>query len=76
MTNQEKTTVIGTLKDRFPISALCRKLDIPRSSYYYAKAASRAPDRYARDRRRIRSIFERSGRTFGSERIWMALRQG
>ena len=76
MADREKTTVIGALGNRFSVSALCGKPRISRSSYYYAKAASCAPDRYARDRRRIRSIFDGSGKTFGSGRIWMALRQG
>lgn len=70
------TAAIGASKDRFPASAPCGKLGIPCSSYHYAKAASCAPGRHARDRRRIRSVFEGSREAFGSERIWMALERG
>lgn len=76
MSDREKTAVIGALKDRFPVSALCEKLGIPRSSYCYAKAASCASGRHAHDRQRIRSIFEGSREAFGSERIWMTLKCG
>ena len=76
MTDREKTTVIGALRDRFSVSVPCGGLGISRSSYYYAGAAARAGDRYARERRRIGLIFRNSRRTFGSERIWMTLRTG
>lgn len=76
MSDREETAAIGASKDRFPVSAPCGKLSIPRSSHCYARAASRAPGRHARDRRRIRSVFERSREAFGPERIWMALECG
>ena len=74
MSNREKTTVIGALRDRFPVSVLCGRLNISRSSYYYARAAACVGDRYARERQRIRLIFARSRRTFGSQRVWMTLK--
>ena len=76
MSDREETAAIGALKNRFPVSAPCGKLGIPRSSHCYAKAASCAPGRHARDRRRIRSVFEGSREAFGPERIWMALERG
>lgn len=76
LSNREKTMVIDALKIRFCVSVLCEELGIPRSSYYYSKAAAARPDPYRDVRPRIRSIFERSKETFGSERIWFALRNG
>lgn len=76
MSNREKTAVIGALRNRFSVSLLCGRLSISRSSYYYARAAARVGDRYARERERIKLIFRNSGRTFGSERVWLALRNG
>lgn len=76
LTNPEKTMVIGALKNSFSIKALCKRLHIPRCSYYYAKKATERPDKHADVRRRIRVIFEKSHKTFGSERIWSTLRNG
>lgn len=76
LSNREKTMVIDALRSRFPVGALCEGLGIPRSSYYYSRAAGLRPDPYRRARRRIRAVFERSRMTFGSERIWLALRHG
>ena len=76
MSNREKMTVIGALRNRFSVSLLCGMLNISRSSYYYARAAACAGDRYVRERERIKLIFRNSRRTFGSERVWLALRNG
>lgn len=76
LTNREKTMVIDALRNDFAVSRLCEKLGIPRCSYYYARSASGRPDRYAAARRRVRAIFAQSRETFGSERIWNALRLG
>lgn len=76
MSNREKMLVIDALTDNFSVSKLCKKLDIPRNSYYYAKDAFEKPDRYEAVRLRIKNIFEKSDMTFGSERIWMSLRCG
>lgn len=76
LTNTEKMMVVDALKDRSTVSALCERLGIPRCSYYYARKANERPDKHAEARRRIRAIFERSKETFGSERIWHALRYG
>ncbi len=76
LSNREKTMVIDALKGSFPAADLRRRLGIARSSYYYSRAASRRPDRYAGIRVRVRGIFEASRQTFGSERIWQALRAG
>lgn len=76
LSNSEKTAVIDALRNRFEASELCRGLRIARSSYYYSRSAARRPDPHAGTRRRIRAIFERSNMTFGSERVWHALRAG
>ena len=76
LTNQEKSLIVDALCPRFSKARLCERLAIPRSSYYYAKGARAQADRYRALRLRIRKIFEESRQTFGSERIWQALRAG
>ena len=76
LSNREKMMVIDALKGRFCVSALCGELGISRSSYYYARAAESRPDPHREVRARIRAIFVRSRETFGSERVWLALRNG
>lgn len=76
LSNPEKMMVIDALRNRFGAKALCARLGIPRSSYYYSRTAARRPDPHASVRARIRSIFQESAMTFGSERIWHALRAG
>lgn len=76
LSNSEKMMVIDALRDRFEASKLCRKLHIARSSYYYSRRARQRPDPYVEIRRRIKSIFDQSKMTFGSERIWHALKAG
>lgn len=76
LSNREKAQVIDALRNRFPVSVLCEGLGMSRSSYYYVRAARLRPDPYWQARQRICGIFERSKMTFGSERIWLALRNG
>lgn len=68
--------VIDALRDRFSASVLRAELGISRSPYCYSRAAELRPDPYFQARQRIRRIFEQSKETFGSERIWLALRNG
>ncbi len=68
--------VIDALRNRFEVSELCKKLRLARSSYYYSRSAAKRPDPHADVRRRIKAIFEQSNMTFGSERIWHALKVG
>ena len=76
LSNREKAMVIDALKDSFTVSALCQKLSISRSSYHYASKAACRPDRYRAERFRIKAIFKASNYTFGSERIWLTLKNG
>lgn len=76
LTNREKMMVIDALRNNFTVCSLCEHLKIPRCSYYYAKNAADRPDTHTKTRKRIRAIFENSRMTFGSERIWNALRCG
>lgn len=53
---------------------LLEAASLPASSYYYAIAAARRPDSHADVRRLICEIASKSGNTYGSPRIWLALR--
>ncbi len=64
------------MKHRFPVSWLCRVLEISRSSYY--KWIRRRTPQYERDdkqlKHEIEQIFTRSNRTYGYRRVYIYLR--
>lgn len=70
-----KATIVDSLRDRLPLALLLDVLELPASSYYYAAAASRKPDPHASVRPLIHQIAAESGNTYGSPRIWLALRR-
>jgi len=49
---------------------------IPKSTYLSQRGRSARADKYAPLRDRIRAVFEESGRRYGSESVWAALRRG
>ena len=73
--NKVKAEIISNLKSRLPLALLLDTLGMSPSSYYYALAAARRPDPYADIRLLIREIAAESGNTYGSPRIWLALRR-
>lgn len=76
LTNKEKTAVASRLEGRFPLRELLAALSLKRSTYYYDLEALTRPDKHAALKGRIACVFEASGRTWGSERIWATLRHG
>lgn len=68
--------MIDALKTSFSVSVQRERLQIPRCSYHCSKGAAVRPDKYLEIRRRVRTVFKRSRETFGSERVWGALRRG
>ena len=66
------------MNDTYDIDELCAALDVPRSSYYAHRRATRHPGaRCQADaalKLQIAAAFERSGRTYGAPRIQYELR--
>lgn len=76
LTNREKATLVDALRSEFTVEELLDAMSMPKSSYYYQRNVIERGDKYADLRIRVREIFEESNATFGSERIWAALRTG
>lgn len=72
--NKMKALIASELKERLPLSLLLEVLELSPSSYYYATAAASRPDPHVELRALIREIAAGSGNTYGSPRIWLALR--
>ena len=72
--NRAKARIADELRSRFPLALLLEALELPASSYYYAVAAAARPDAYAEVRPLIHDIAAESGNTYGSPRMWLALR--
>ena len=75
LTNREKATPAGALRDKFRLKDVLARLGLARGTYYGQLAAMRRPDKYAALRERVRGLFEAKGRAWGSERIWALLRR-
>ena len=73
--NRAKAQIAEDLKGRLPLALLLDALALPASSYYYAVAVARRPDPYSGIRPLIHEISAGSGNTYGSPRIWLALRK-
>ena len=72
--SRAKARIADELRDRLPLTLLLDALELPASSYYYAAAAARRPDPYSDVRPLIHEIAASSGNTYGSPRVWLALR--
>ena len=68
---------IAAKKAEYPLSALCKLFDVTRQGYY-AYAKQRRSSRVAQEvalHEHIRTIFEKSGQTYGSPRVLEALQR-
>lgn len=75
LSNREKTLLVDALKDTHSLATLLTAVDLPRSSYYYDRAALQRPDKYAETRQEIGIIFESNYRCYGYRRIGECLRR-
>ena len=65
--------IIDALKSKYSLPDLCKKLSLPRSSYYYQETVVRAEDKYLEIRNRIVQLFHMNRNTFGYRKIHMLL---
>lgn len=73
--NREKAVIIGALRNKYSLPNLCRRLSLPRSSYYYQEAALQAEDKYKELRDRIIRLFHENHSVYGYRKIHMLLKQ-
>ena len=73
--NREKAAVIDALKDTYPLQKLLEVLNLPKSSYYYQKAAMQKADKYCELRTQIKNLFEENKSCYGYRRIHALLKQ-
>lgn len=71
--NKEKVVIIDALKDRHPLPALLKKLQMPKSSYYYHQKRLSQADKYADLRVQIKQIFNENSQRYGYRRIHASL---
>lgn len=69
LTNREKAAVIGALREKYPLNRLLENLSIPKSSYFYHRAALSLPDKYGNLRERVRAAFTQANGRYGYRRI-------
>lgn len=75
LNNKEKTAVINTMKNRYPLPVLLGKLNLARSSYYYQIDANSRSDKYKELREKITRIFTENEGLYGYRRIYNELKK-
>lgn len=73
LTNKEKAVIIDALKNKYSLPALCKKLNLAKSSYYYQVKVIYAEDKYLELRNRIIKLFHDNRDVFGYRKIYMLL---
>lgn len=76
LTAAERSALADSLAPRFGLARALEALSLPRSTHYHHRSRRGAPDPYAALRPLVRASFERSGGTYGAERVWADLRSG
>ncbi|WP_394672932.1 IS3 family transposase [Limnobacter sp.] len=71
--NSEKTMLIDALREEYDLTELLKKLDMPRSSYFYHRSPSRVGDKYAEVRNTLAEVFEDNHHSYGYRRLKAAL---
>ena len=75
LSNREKVVIIDALQEYYSRPMLREHLELSKSSYYYARSAMNATDKYVNMRLVIRDIFEKNRFVYGYRRIWGELRK-
>jgi len=74
MTNKEKMSLIDALRTKYPLNDLLKTVAMPKSSYFYWKAASCQPDKYAGLRVTVKEVFEENKSRYGYRRVHAVIR--
>lgn len=73
LANAEKARVIDALRDTYSLNELLKKLGIPKSSYFYQRAAQAEPDKHLFLRTKVKEIFIDNHARYGYRRIYAVL---
>lgn len=73
--NREKAVIIGALKNKYSLPELCKRLNIPKSSYYYQEKALHAEDKYKELRIVITTLFHDNRDAYGYRKIYLLLKK-
>ena len=66
---------VGALKDIYPLSFICKRLNMSRSCYYYHSSLTKAKDKYQEVRKLIADIFHDNYDAYEYRRIHIALKK-
>jgi len=69
LTNKEKASLVGVLRNNYSLDELFKCLEIARSSYFYHRKMGSMPDKYEELRKCIIDIFEENDKRYGYRRI-------
>lgn len=75
LTNKEKTLLVDTLINKYPLKDLLDYVRLARSSYFYHRKIASLPNKYEKLRQLIIKLFAESKRRYGYRRIHGALTQ-
>ena len=75
LTNQEKTLLVGTLKNKYPLAELLEFVGLARSSYFYHRKIATLPDKYETLRGQVIRLFAENNQCYGYRRIHGELRK-
>lgn len=70
-----KTRIVKQLSGVFPVCLLLTSVGLKATSYYYCSQVLKRPDKHIELRSQIQQICADSGNTYGSLRVWTALRR-
>ncbi|MBC9926325.1 IS3 family transposase [Leucobacter sp. cx-169] len=75
LSNLQKTQVVEALRQLFPLRLLLEFARLQPSSYQYCRQVLDRPQAHVKLRAMIRDIASASSYTYGSPRVWLALRK-
>lgn len=72
--NREKAVIVEALKNKHSLPLLLKRLELPKSSFYYQRTVFRAKDKYLTLRGRITDLFHANRGIYGYRRIYKLLK--
>nr|WP_232244135.1 IS3 family transposase [Oligella ureolytica] len=75
LTNREKTQLVDTLKNDYPLLILLQSVDLARSTYFYNKSRLNTCDKYADVRAKMVELFHENYQSYGYRRIVSELKK-
>nr|WP_269212831.1 IS3 family transposase [Schaalia sp. lx-100] len=73
--NKTKARIVEHLRQEYPLTVLLEVIGLKESTYYYCRNVAAGVDKYSTLRGLIQAIAVENRFIYGSQRIWIALRQ-